>query len=101
MSPLHTYLEPEQLLAVRGVACAIIGANGQSGYCLCMNYVSMFCEHVLIYMYVHVYTVPSRKRAHGQCTLHWAKIGGGPIFEVSLSCLYAKERPGKLPMLAS
>ena len=21
-------------------------------------------------------TVPSRKRAHGQCTLHWAKIGG-------------------------
>ena len=57
MSPLHTYLEPEQLLAVRGMACAIIGtgsichahgANGQSGYCLCMNYVSIFCEHVLI-----------------------------------------------------
>ena len=23
MSPLHTYLAPEQLLAVRGVACAI------------------------------------------------------------------------------
>ena len=23
-----------------------------------------------------LYTVPSRKRAHGRCTLHWAKIGG-------------------------
>ena len=32
------------------------------------------------------------------------KIGGGeggPIFEVSVSRLYPKERPGKLPMLAS
>ena len=27
--------------------------------------------------------------------------GGGPILEVSVSHLYAKERPGKLPMLAS
>ena len=25
-------------------------------------------------------TVPSRKRAHGRCNLHWAKIGG--IFEL-------------------
>ena len=29
------------------------------------------------------------------------KLGDGPIFEVSVSRLYAKERPGKLPTLAS
>ena len=29
------------------------------------------------------------------------RLGGGPIFEVSVSHLYAKERPGKLPMLTS
>ena len=29
------------------------------------------------------------------------RIGGGPIFEVSVSHVYAKERPGKLPTLAS
>ena len=30
-----------------------------------------------------------------------ARLGGGPIFEVSVTHLYAKERPGKLPTLAS
>ena len=49
----------------------------------------------------HDITVPSRKRAHEWHTLHWAKIGDGPIFEVSVLRLYAKERPGKLPMVAS
>ena len=29
------------------------------------------------------------------------RLGDGPIFEVSISHLYAKERPGKLPTLAS
>ena len=29
------------------------------------------------------------------------KLGDGPIFEVSASRLYSKERPGKLPTLAS
>ena len=29
------------------------------------------------------------------------RLGDGPIFEVSASCLYAKERPGKFPTLAS
>ena len=29
------------------------------------------------------------------------RFGGGPIFEVSVSHFYAKERPGKLPTLAS
>ena len=29
------------------------------------------------------------------------RLGDGPIFKVSVSRLYAKERPGKLPKLAS
>ena len=29
------------------------------------------------------------------------KLGYGPIFEVSVSRLHSKERPGKLPTLAS
>ena len=29
------------------------------------------------------------------------RLGDGPIFEVSVSRLYAKERPGKLSTLAS
>ena len=29
------------------------------------------------------------------------RLGSGPIFEVSVSRLYAKECPGKLPTLAS
>ena len=29
------------------------------------------------------------------------RLGDGAIFEVSVSHLYVKERPGKLPMLAS
>ena len=55
-SPLHTQLESQQLLAMRGVASAIIGtgsksvplpsahAYGTNG----MNYISMFCEHALL-----------------------------------------------------
>ena len=30
-----------------------------------------------------------------------SRLGGGPIFAVSLSQLHAKERPGKLPMRSS
>ena len=29
------------------------------------------------------------------------KLGDGPIFEISVSRLYSKEHPGKLPTLAS
>ena len=29
------------------------------------------------------------------------RLGGGPIFEVSVAHLDAKERPGKLPTLSS
>ena len=46
-------------------------------------------------------TVPSQKRTHRRCTLHWPRLGGGLTFEASVSRLYAKERPGKLPTLAS
>ena len=52
MSPLK---EPEQLLAMRGVASATASICAcaryylaQAGYCLCMKYVSMFCDHVLL-----------------------------------------------------
>ena len=41
-------------------------------------------------------TVPSRKRANGRCTLHWAKIGGWADIEVSVLRLYVKERPGSI-----
>ena len=46
-------------------------------------------------------TIPSRKRAHGQCALHWAKIGGWADIEYRVLIIYAKERPGKLPTLPS
>ena len=31
-------------------------------------------------------TVVSQKRAHGQCTIHWAQIGGGLTFQASILC---------------
>ena len=40
------------------------------------------------------YTVGSRKRAHGRCTLHWAQTGGWADIRVaSLLHFNAKERP--------
>ena len=30
-----------------------------------------------------LFTIVSQKRAHGRCSLHYAKTGGGPTFEVS------------------
>ena len=38
-----------------------------------------------------MYTVPSRKRAHGWCTLHWAKIGGWADI-LSISIAFMRER---------
>ena len=38
-----------------------------------------------------VYTVPSRKRAHGQCTLHWAEIGGWADIQ-GISIAFIRER---------
>ena len=49
---------------------------------------------------LHVYvscgiTIPSRKRAHGQCTYIGPRLGEGLIFKVSVSQLDTKEHPGK------
>ena len=43
------------------------------------------------YCYTHVHTVPLRKRAHGQCTLHWATIGGWADIR-SISIAFRRER---------
>ena len=34
----------------------LMGNLAQAGYCLCMNYVSMFCEHVLLIDDHHMHT---------------------------------------------
>ena len=49
---------------------------------------------------VHI-PYPRERGPMGGAPYIGARLGGGPIFEVSISHLYAKERPGKLPMLAS
>ena len=43
-----------------------------------------------------VYTVPSLKGPMGGAPYIGSRLGDGPIFEVSLSQLDAKERTGKL-----
>ena len=45
-------------------------------------------------------TVPSRKRAHGRCPLHAAKIGGWADIRGISSAFIREERPGKLPTLS-
>ena len=49
--------------AINTKECA--GGGGGGGLAL----TSLRCMIIII-------TVPSRKRAHGRCILHWAKIGG-------------------------
>ena len=44
---------------------------------------------------------PRKRGPMGGAPYIGSKLGDGPIFEVSVSRLYSKERPGKLPMLAS
>ena len=44
---------------------------------------------------------PRKRGPMGGAPYIGPRLGDGPIFEVSVSRLYAKERPGKLPMLAS
>ena len=53
--------------------------------------------------HAHIYLIPyPRERGPmGGAPYIGPRLGGGPIFEVSVSRLYVKERPGKLPMLAS
>ena len=66
-SPVATFEQSENhcTLVLVGAACfakvcglcnrfhlrmrtVLMGTLAQAGYCLCMNYVSMFCEHVLL-----------------------------------------------------
>ena len=53
--------------------------------------------------HAHIYLIPyPRERGPmGGAAYIGPRLGGGPIFEVSVSHLYVKERPGKLPTLAS
>ena len=55
---------------------------------------------IIIHMYAHV-PYPHERGPMGGAPYIGPKLGDGPIFEVSVSRLYAKERPGKLPMLSS
>ena len=54
---------------------------------------------VCVCVCVFVCTVPSQKRAHGQCTLHWVKIRGwADIRGISIAFIH---ETGKLPTLSS
>ena len=44
---------------------------------------------------------PRKRGPMGSAPYIGPRLGDGPIFEVSVSHLYTKERPGKLPTLAS
>ena len=52
-------------------------------------------------MYIHVVPYPRERGPMGGAPYIGPKLGDGPIFEVSVSRIYSKERPGKLPTLAS
>ena len=52
--------------------------------------VGLKLECGLAHIYMYNRTVPSRKRAHGWCVPYIGpRLGDGPIFEVSVSDLYA------------
>ena len=51
-----------------------------------------------LYMYVQY---PRERGPMGGVPYIGPRLGGGPIFEVSVAHLDAKERPGKLPTLFS
>ena len=55
-------------------------------------------RRTIIYIYI---PYPRERGPMGGAPYIGPRLGGGPIFEVSVSHLYAKERPGKLPTLAS
>ena len=52
-------------------------------------------------IYTKYIPYPSEKWPMGGAPYIGSRLGDRPIFEVSVSCLYAKECPGKLPTLAS
>ena len=54
----------------------------------------------MVVRYVHIPYL-REKGPMGGAPYIGSRLGGGPIFEVSLSQLDAKERPGKLPTRSS
>ena len=58
-----------------------------------ISLLKLFDSLVLLY--------PRERGPMGGAPYIWPRLGDGPIFEVSVSRLYTKERPGKLPTLAS
>ena len=59
------------------------------------------CVCYLCYIYYIILPYPRERGPMGGAPYIGPRLGDGPIFEVSVSHLYAKERPGKLPTLAS
>ena len=55
----------------------------------------------LMYMHVHACIYRTLAKEGPWAAYIGSRLEDGPIFEVSVSQLYAKERPGKLPTLAS
>ena len=54
-----------------------------------------------VYYYTNIIPYPRKKGPMGGAPYIGPRLGGGMIFEVSVLCLDAKERPGKLPTLSS
>ena len=48
VSPVATFEHSENVATAGGCQSSCLHYLAQAGYCLCMNYVSMFCEHVLL-----------------------------------------------------
>ena len=51
------------------------------------------------YMYIVHMPHPRKRGPMGGAPYIGLRLGNGPIFEISISYLYAKERPGNLPTL--
>ena len=58
-----------------------------------LNYMYMYQDNTKT---VYYSTVPSRRGPMGGAPYIGPRLGDGPIFEVSVSRLYSKERPGTL-----
>ena len=75
--------------------CGISLKNAKNSYFAPSGSFSQICSYFI--------TVPSRKRAHGWCTLQLGQdLGMGRYSdEVSVLHLDVQEHPGKLPILSS
>ena len=52
-------------------------------------------------MLIIIIPYPHERGLMGGAPYIGPRLGGGPVFEVSVACLDAKERLGKLPTLSS